>query len=78
MGTRLADLQQLRVVLLDSLEAVDADKRAPLAAQLRATLSEIEALESQGSKAGDPVDDLAARRAARGASATSRTRRAGA
>ena len=67
MSTRLSDLQSLRETLMASLAQVPADKRAPLAGQLRGTLAEIEALESRAAKVGDPIDELGARRAARGA-----------
>ncbi len=67
MSTRLADLESLRETLLASIIAAAPDKRAPLAGQLRATLAEIEVLESRVVKVGDPVDELGARRAARGA-----------
>jgi len=62
--SRLGDLQRLREVLLESIDEAPADKRAPLAAQLRATLAEIESLD-EDAKAGDPVDEIAKRRAAR-------------
>jgi len=44
--TRLDDLNGLRVLLLASLDEAPADKRAPLAAQLRATLAEIDELDT--------------------------------
>lgn len=43
--SRLEDLKDLRRVLLDSIEAVEPDKRAPLANQLRLALREIAELE---------------------------------
>ena len=43
--SRLDDLKDLRRVLLDSIEAVEPDKRAPLANQLRLALREIAELE---------------------------------
>jgi len=71
MSTRLADLLDLREVLQASILATPPDKRAPLAGQLRGTLAEIEALESRAAKVGDPVDELASRRVARGAGTAS-------
>ncbi len=71
MSDRRADLEALRDVLWESVNAADPEKRAPLAAQYRATLSELAELETEAGKAGDPLDELTARRAARGV-ATSR------
>lgn len=69
--SRLEDLTRLRGVLWASIEAADVDKRAPLAARLESVLEQIERL-SPSAKVGDPVDEIAKRRAARGAgSATS-------
>lgn len=68
--SRLDDLKRLRTVLWDSLAEAPADKRAPLVARLESVLAQIEAL-APAQKAGDPVDEVAARRAARGG-ATSR------
>ena len=62
--SRLDDLRNLRSLLLESIDEAPADKRAPLAAQLRATLAEIDSLD-EGAKAVDPVDEIAKRRAAR-------------
>lgn len=62
--SRLDDLRNLRALLLESIDEASVDKRAPLAAQLRATLAEIESLD-EDAKAGDPVDEIAKRRAAR-------------
>ena len=73
MSTRLEDLHSLRATLLESLKLSPPDNRAPLAGQLRATLSEIELIESRVAKAGDPVDELAARRVARGAGPAAHT-----
>ncbi len=70
MPDRLADLERLREVLWESLEAADPEKRAPLAARIESVLVQIETLTPQA-KAGDPVDEIAARRSARGG-ATSR------
>lgn len=70
-SSRLEALESLRDILRASLDEAPADKRAPLAAQYRATLAEIATLTADEKKAGDPVDEIAARRAARGG-ATSR------
>jgi hypothetical protein len=66
----------LRGVLAQIQEAIDdapVDKRAPLFAQLLACEQRIAALADRpgAAKAGDPVDEVSARRAARGG-ATSR------
>lgn len=62
---RSEELEALRVLLWDSLQAVDADKRAPLANQYRGTLAELAELTKGSGKVGDPVDEIARRRAAR-------------
>jgi hypothetical protein len=67
MASRLERLQSLADVLEMSLTEAEPDKRGPLAAQLRGTLADIATLESDDAKAGDPVDEIAKRRAARGA-----------
>lgn len=74
---RLDDLRALSELLWSSLEVCDAEKRAPLAAQYRATLTELAELEKQASKVGDPVDEIAARRAARGGSTARGSRATG-
>jgi hypothetical protein len=71
MADRKADLEALRDLLWVSLQATDPDKRASLAAQYRGTLAELAELDRGAGKAGDPLDELTARRAARGV-ATSR------
>lgn len=75
MSDRLDKLRLLEAVTLASINAAPEDKRAPLINQMRGILSEIADLESQVQKAGDPLDEIAARRAARGG-ATARTRAA--
>lgn len=70
-SSRLEALEALRDILRASLDEAPADKRAPLAAQYRATLAEIDSLSADNAKAGDALDEIAARRAARGG-ATSR------
>lgn len=73
MTTRLEDLQALRELLWSSLHAADADKRAPLAARLESVVEQIEQL-TPAVEVGDSIDEIAARRAARGG-ATARERR---
>ena len=75
MSARLDKLKLLEKVTFKSITAAAEDKRAPLIAQMRGILAEIAELESKSEKAGDPVDEIAARRSARGG-ATARTRRA--
>lgn len=67
---RLDDLERLRDVLWDSIYAADPEKRAPLATRLESVIQQIESL-TPSAKVGDPIDEVAARRAARGG-ATSR------
>ena len=75
MVSRLDDLRLKRDFMWESLQEADADKRAPLMNQWRALDATIAELESKSQKAGDPVDEIAARRAARGGS-TARAGRA--
>jgi hypothetical protein len=72
---RLDDLETLRTDLRAWLDEAPVDRRAALVAQYRATLAEIESLAPPEQKSGDLLDEIAARRAARGG-ATARTRRA--
>lgn len=74
---RKDDLKALADLLWASLGEADPDKRAPLANQYRATLAEIEELSADEQKVGDPIDALAARRAARGGSTARPHRSAG-
>lgn len=67
MSDRLSRLEAAAELAWTSANEAPADKRAPLLAQYRATLAEIAGIESNGAKAGDPVDEIAERRAARGA-----------
>ena len=67
MADRLSKLHALEPVVLESIEGAPVDKRAALVAQYRQLLAEIDTLEANVMKAGDPVDEIAARRAARGA-----------
>lgn len=75
MADRKSDLTWALGVTKESIMAADPEKRAALIAQYRGILSELAALEKDVGKAGDPVDEIAARRAARGGS-TARKRRA--
>lgn len=65
-GSRLRALEALRDVLAKSVLDADPDKRASLAARLTEVLEQIEKL-TPVAKVGDPVDEIAKRRAARGA-----------
>lgn len=73
---RLAKLKLLEAVTFDSINEAPADKRAPLVGQMRGILAEIAELEANTLKAGDPVDEIAARRSARGAVSAPVQRRA--
>lgn len=72
---RMDDLRAARDLMWESIGEADADKRAPLMNQWRALEASIAELESKAEKAGDPLDEIAARRAARGG-ATARPGRA--
>ena len=72
---RMDDLVAAREVMWESISEADADKRAPLMSQWRALEATIADLDSKSGKVGDPVDEISARRAARGG-ATARSRRA--
>jgi hypothetical protein len=61
---RLGDLVKLRADLLEWLDEAPADRKAALVAQYRATLAEIDELEPKEA-AGDGIDEIARRRAAR-------------
>lgn len=69
--SRIEDLKRARDLMWESIEAADPDKRAPLMNQWRALELTIASLSAKTDKAGDPIDEIAARRAARGG-ATSR------
>ena len=62
--SRLDDLTKLRADLLEWLEEAPADRKAALVAQYRATLAEIDELTPKEA-AGDGIDEIARRRAAR-------------
>lgn len=70
MSARLDDLKAMRELLWTSLSEADPDKRAPLFARLESVIEQIDKL-APSAKAGDPLDEIAARRSARGG-ATSR------
>lgn len=75
MSARLDDLREMRELLWDSLRDVEPDRRAPLFARLESVIEQIDSL-APTAKAGDPVDEIASRRAARGAGPAARQRRA--
>jgi hypothetical protein len=64
MASQLENLEALLSLLWESLGTADADKRASLAREYRATLDKVESLKA-ANKVGDPVDEVANRRAAR-------------
>lgn len=72
---RIDDLKNAKDVMWESIQATDADKRAPLMNQWRALEATIAMLEVESGKVVDPVDEISARRAARGG-ATARLGRA--
>lgn len=74
--TRRERLEELRDQLAEVLaEGVGARDFAAVSREYRAVLAEIEVLESGELRAGDPVDEIASRRAARGAVAAPLSRR---
>ena len=74
-SSRLKDLTDLRELLWTSIRAADADKRAPLAARLESVIEQIDRLTPKA-KVGDPIDEIAKRRATRGAGTAASKRRA--
>lgn len=74
MSDRLEDLKALRELLWESIRQADPEKRAPLAARLESVVEQIEKL-SPRAKAGDPIDEIAQRRSARGAGSAKSQRR---
>lgn len=70
---RLSELRDLYQIVRDSIAAADPEKRAPLIARAESIAEQIETL-TPAAKVGDPLDEIAKRRAARGG-ATARTRR---
>lgn len=75
MADRAEVLSGLLVTALESIDDAPADKRAPLMGQVRAILAELDELELKAAKGGDPIDELASRRAARGAGSGEGSRR---
>ena len=75
MSARLDDLNAMRELLWESVKQADPEKRAPLFARLESVLEQIERL-SPTAKVGDPVDEIAKRRSARGAGAAASSGRA--
>jgi len=73
--TRLEDLKAARDVMWESVGDCPVDKRAPLMNQWRALEATIAELEARAQKIGDPIDEISARRVARGG-ATARAGRA--
>lgn len=63
---RIDDLKAARDVMWTSLTEADPDKRAPLMNQWRALEATIAGLESETGKVADPLDEISARRTARG------------
>ena len=71
MSDRLDELKQAKAFVWDSIQQSDPEKRAPLVNQWRALEAKIAELSAESVKAGDLIDEIAARRSARGG-ATSR------
>jgi len=68
METRLKTLLWLSEETRDAVEAAPVDKKAPLIAQMRGIAAEIAEVSKDAGKTGDPVDEISARRVARGSS----------
>lgn len=66
--SRIDELKAARDLMWSSIAEAPAPARAPLMNQWRALESSIAELESESKKTGDPVDEIAARRSARGGS----------
>ena len=76
-GDRLAALRDLRDLLARNIVACESPRDlAALSRQMTDVLEQIESLAPSKSEV-DPLDEITARRAARGASATPRPARAG-
>jgi hypothetical protein len=67
--SRADRLEALADALESALVEADTGVKAQLAAQYRATLNELDQLKPTEAKAGDPIDEVAARRARRRKSA---------
>ena len=64
--SRLDDLREMRLILIDTVDEVEPDRRASVVAELRRVLAEIDVIESAGAtQKGTVLDELQARRAAR-------------
>lgn len=63
---RIDDLKAARELMWESIVEAEPDKRAPLMNQWRALEASIAGLESETGKVADPLDEIAARRSARG------------
>ena len=64
--SRLDDLREMRLILIDTVDEVEPDRRASVVAELRRVLAEIDELEAAGTgQRGTVLDELTARRAAR-------------
>lgn len=75
-GDRVQALKDLRDILAKQITECESGRDlAALTARFQSVLTELAALAKDTGKAGDPVDEIAARRAARGGS-TARKRRA--
>lgn len=77
MESRLETLKWLADAAKVSIAEAPVDKRAPLIREARAIASELDALTKGGGKSGDPIDEISARRAARGSAAARPGRTAG-
>lgn len=77
-GQRLAALQDVRDLLARQIQDCDSNRdMAALVARFQSVLSEISELSAAAGKGGDPIDEIAARRAARGGSTARPGRTAG-
>ena len=64
--SRLEDLREMRLILIDTVDEVEPDRRASVVAELRRVLAEIDVIESAGAgQKGTVLDELQARRTAR-------------
>ena len=64
--SRLEDLREMRLILIDTVDEVEPDRRASVVAELRRVLAEIDELEAAGTgQRGTVLDELQSRRAAR-------------
>ena len=64
--SRLDDLREMRLILIDTVDEVEPDRRASVVAELRRVLAEIDELEAAGTgQRGTVLDELQSRRAAR-------------